>query len=232
MGSENLFVKCSACGERVSKSSKICPHCGKKNKNNIIQWFVITLVVLFFIGMFSDPVDSTSAQVSESAVEDISKSKIEIDTPKNQKQFINTVEKYIDRFNSAKNELQQSSLRDQRRKEISKSIDSMRITSWVGTINQLSTNSEGKAILSVRISPNISIKTWNNALSDIMANTLIEKGTSVYEKLLPLSIGRKIKFSGSFFPSESDSVQETSVTIRGSITSPEFLFKFYSIEPS
>ena len=231
MSSEKLFVKCSVCRKEISKTAKICPYCGEKYKKiSVIQWIGIVFAVLFFIGLFSDPDDTTSSRVSEPIVEAISKSQIEINIPIDQEQFNNTIEKYIDRFSGMKNELQQSLLRDQRKQDISKSINSMRVQSWIGTINQLSTNSEGKAILSVKISPDISIKTWNNALSDIMTDTLIEKGTSVYKTLLPLSIGRKVKFSGSFFPSEADYIQETSVTIRGSISSPEFLFKFHSIE--
>jgi len=235
MNSENLFVNCNACGKELSKASKICPHCGeKRKKNKVLQWVGITFVVLFFIGMFIDSDDSTSSEVSKSEVLQvsgtISKSQIEIDIPIKQKHFVETVETYIDKFSRLTNELQQSLLRDQRKEGISKSIGSLRVNSWVGTINDLATNSEGKATLSVRMSPNISISTWNNAFSDIMSDTLIDKGTSVYKNLLPLSIGSKIKFSGSFFPSELDFIEEKSVTIRGSITSPEFLFKFYSIE--
>jgi hypothetical protein len=41
----------------------------------------------------------------------------------------------------------------------------------------------------------------------------------------------KIKFSGSFVPSEKDYFKEDSITIRGSMTAPDFEFEFESIAP-
>jgi hypothetical protein len=83
----------------------------------------------------------------------------------------------------------------------------------------------------VRISPDIEIKTWNNALSDIASNTLIEKGTPVFNRLFDLSNGQRVRFSGAFLPSDSDFIKETSMTIDGSMRNPEFLFKFKSVSP-
>jgi hypothetical protein len=178
----------------------------------------------------------TASSLNESKSSDIPISSDLIDShtndrsPNDEDKFINVVEKYSNKFHQAKNELQQSLLRDQRKQELSIFLNSLYVKNWIGTINQLSTNSEGKAILSIRISPNIEIKTWNNALSDIMEKTLIDKGTPIYKTLTPLSTGQKIKFSGSFFSSSDDYIKETSMTIRGSMKNPEFLFKFYSVE--
>ena len=186
---------------------------------------------LIVIGAINSP-DEDSQKAQENSVKKVL-SESEINTtkvlkPENEIRFIGVVEKYAKSFRTTKNELQQSTLRDHRKQELSKI--NTKVVSWVGTINQLSTNSEGKAILSVRISPYTEIKTWNNALSDIMANTLIEKGTSLYKVLTTLSTGQKVKFSGSFFPSADDFIEETSMTIQGSMQNPEFLFKFESIE--
>ena len=103
--------------------------------------------------------------------------------PEDQLRFIGVVTEYVSGFKAAKNELQQSAMRDQRKEGILSALGGYSVSSWVGTINQLETNTEGKAILSVRISPDIEIKTWNNALSDMASNTLIEKGTPVFSSL-------------------------------------------------
>ncbi len=153
----------------------------------------------------------------------------EVLPPKDQNQFIEVVSEYVRKYPSANNQLQQSALRDQRKVSISRSLKNYKISSWVGTINDLQTDTEGKAILSIRISPDIEIKTWNNSLSDIGSNTLIEKGSPVYEKLFSLSAGKKVEFSGNFIKSKLDHIKETSLTIDGSMSNPEFLFKFKSI---
>lgn len=234
MGSENLFIKCKTCGKEVSKTAKACPHCGEKLKKlSVIHWVGIVLLALFVIAIINAPdkkeQSSSSETVSEVSVK--TKAQPEVAMPPGEIQFISAVEKYVIGFREAKNELQQSALRDQRKNEIAKTIGRRTVSSWVGKINQLETNTEGKAILSIQISPDIEIKTWNNALSDINANTLISKGSSLYSSLFDLSHGQQVEFSGSFFSSQSDYVEETSMTIQGSMRNPEFLFKFKSVKP-
>lgn len=233
MGSESLFIKCKTCGKDISKNAKACPHCGEKQKKlSIIHWIGIVLVALFVIGLINAPDQpkeaSSSSNSAKASAETLKKAKIAI--PSDQEQFIDAIENYVNGFRAAENELQQSALRDQRKNELAKLIRSRSVSSWVGTISQLETNTEGKAILSIRVSPNIEIKTWNNALSDISSNTLIEKGSVLYSSLFDLSRGQSVEFSGSFFSSETDYIEETSMTIQGSMRNPEFLFKFQSVE--
>ena len=228
MGSENLFIKCKTCGKEVSKTAKSCPHCGEKLKKlSVIHWVGIVLLSLFVIGLINAPDKNEQSSSSEPVAKVSAKTKVQ---PADEIQFISVVEKYVSGFQEAKNELQQSALRDQRKKEIAKTISGRAVSSWVGKINQLETNTEGKAILSIRISPDIEIKTWNNALSDINANTLISKGSSLYSSLFELSRGQQVEFSGSFFNSQTDYLEETSMTIQGSMRNPEFLFKFTSVK--
>jgi len=234
MGSESLFTKCKTCGKDISKSAKACPNCGKRqNKLSAIHWLGIIFIILIGVGIFTSPdianeADNLNAEVSTSQGSD---SSLESLMPEGQRFFINTISEYVNIYQEARNELQQSALRDQRKNAVSEILGSLVVASWVGTINQLETNTEGKAILSVRISPNIEIKTWNNALSDIGSNTLIDKGTAVYNDLFDLSNGQQVVFSGSFFPSETDFIEETSLTIDGSMKNPEYLFSFTSVTP-
>ncbi|RDJ11098.1 hypothetical protein [Rhizobium grahamii] len=150
--------------------------------------------------------------------------------PEQQSRLLAVTAEYSDRFASASNELQQSVLRDERRSALVKALGLQRsVAGWRGKITRLETNTEGKAILSVRLSPNTDIGTWNNALSDIMDGTLIEKGTPLYTALLTMSVGDAVTVSGSFLPSDEDGVKETSLTIRGAMSDPEFLFHFNDI---
>ena len=198
----------------------------KKKKFSIIHWVGIVFAVLFVIGSINEPDQPKEASSSANTAKEV-----KIATPSDQEQFINTIENYVNGFREAKNELQQSVLRDQRKTELAKLMGGRSVSSWVGTISQLETNTEGKAILSIRISPHVEIKTWNNTFSDINSNTLIAKGSELYSSLLNLSRGQKVQFSGSFFSSEADYIEETSITIEGSMRNPEFLFKFKSVKP-
>ena len=150
--------------------------------------------------------------------------------PDRQAEFIIEIEEFADAFSGAKNELQESALRKQRADSIAQLLGERSVIDWVGEINKLETTSDGKAILYLRISPQILIATWNNALSDIMDETLIPKEHQAYRTLFNLQQGDWVKFSGSFVPSAEDFIRETSLTIRGSMKSPEFLFRFNSIQ--
>lgn len=228
MTSESLFTKCNTCGKEISKSAKSCPQCGKKQKKlSLIHWIGIGFIGLIILAIVSAPDTPTQTVETESSRSIATKTT----QPRDQEIFINSVSQHQELFRNAKNELQQSAIRDQRKLAISNALNNLFVSSWIGTINQLETNSEGKAILSVRLSPNIEVKTWNNALSDISSNTLIAKDDNLYNELFNLAAGQKVEFSGSFFPSDIDHVEETSLTIEGSMRNPEFLFKFQSVKP-
>lgn len=150
--------------------------------------------------------------------------------PEQQATFIAAISDYKTRFDTAGNELQQSVLRDERRMAILKAVDGqLRAEGWLGTLRKLETNSDGNAIVIVRVAPNIDLATWDNAMSDILHSTLIEKGTPIYAALVNMSVGDKVKVSGNFIRAEADGLFEQSITIRGAMTAPEFLFKFTDI---
>lgn len=97
---------------------------------------------------------------------------------------------------------------------------------WVGTVVRRTTNSEGRGVLHVRLSDTVTLKTWNNSLSDFRDRTLVEPGSPVFQAMSQLAEGTIVRFSGSFVPSPVDCVHESSLTLRGSMTSPEFIFRF------
>lgn len=55
MKTESLFVKCKVCGKDISKSLKVCPKCGARQKKiGVIHWVGIALIGLIFIALFSN----------------------------------------------------------------------------------------------------------------------------------------------------------------------------------
>jgi len=95
----------------------------------------------------------------------------------------------------------------------------------------METNSEGKGIISVQLDgAEIRVETWNNAISDLTNNTLIEHGSLLYKTISELKLGDKVIFSGTFLSGEDDYIAEKSLTEFGSMTSPEFTFRFTDIE--
>lgn len=230
MGSDSLWIECSNCSKKISTSAKSCPHCGaRRSRFGFAKWLgggVLAILILASIAGRDEPSKTKIAQ-SQQPVINTSKTLI---LPEQQSRFLNLTKEYGERFASLSNELQQSLLRDERRSALVNTLGSQRsIVEWRGKITKLETNSEGKAILTVRLSENTSIGTWNNALSDIMDGTLIEKGTPLYMTMLTMSVGDNVSVSGIFLPSNEDGIKETSLTLRGSMSEPDFLFKFSDI---
>ena len=47
------LIKCKDCGGVVSRSAKVCPHCGaKQRRTSAFSWFVLVVGVLFLFVMF------------------------------------------------------------------------------------------------------------------------------------------------------------------------------------
>ncbi|PQQ41458.1 zinc ribbon domain-containing protein [Photorhabdus luminescens] len=232
MSSESLFKKCKACGKDVSKTAKSCPGCGAKMKKaNFIKIFVLCIAILILIKIIASwNEDDGKLQPDTASDTKTVVKKHEATIPSDQTKFVQIVSSFVDKYASAKNELQKSSLREQRRVALADAFTQNSVNSWIGTITELKTNNDGKAILSVKVSPNIELATWNNEFSDIRSDTLIEKDSTVYDELFSLSVGQKIEFSGYFFSSSIDFFEEKSLTTDGSMKNPEFLFKFFSVK--
>lgn len=227
MTTDSLFAPCTSCGKSISTSATKCDGCGKRQRKlSLIHWLGIGFFGLIVFAIVSAP---ESGQATRTATTPPPAPTVAL--PEIQQRFISAVSKHQEMFTVAKNEIQQSVVRDRRRDAIAEALNGLSIKSWVGTVRALETNSDGKGILSIEIAPGIEIKTWNNALSDFDSNTLIDKNSELYGSLFDLEVGQKVRFSGRFFSSELDSVEETSITIDGSMRSPEFLFKFSSVQP-
>ncbi|MGH7286035.1 MAG: DUF4190 domain-containing protein, partial [Polyangiaceae bacterium] len=84
---------------------------------------------------------------------------------------------YDDAKSSGANQLKLSKLRTQRKQAMLQAVNAS-VSGWTGKIDDLKTNSEGKASVVVKLPcEGGTIKTWNNALSDSMDGTLVPQSS-------------------------------------------------------
>lgn len=69
--------------------------------------------------------------------------------------------------------------RQRRGKLICDLMRSREVADWRGWIHNLSSNSDGFGVLTIRIAPRTYVRTHNSSLSDIGDNTLIKPGCPV-----------------------------------------------------
>jgi hypothetical protein len=149
--------------------------------------------------------------------------------PSDEAALLEIVEAAINQYKTGQNEMQKGAARPMRAHSICHAIPNLRARDWIGTVSKLSTNGDGKGVLYVRIATDIYLETANNALSDAFNHIFIDPGSESFRIVSQLHEGQKIRFDGRFIPSKTDCIEEISLTLNGSITSPEFTFKFESV---
>jgi hypothetical protein len=155
--------------------------------------------------------------------------------PSDEQAFIQAVERGQAAFHAAPNEMAQGGTRAQRRIAICQSLNvpgqGVLVSDWVGQIDKLSSNSDGKGVLYVSLAPNLRVETWNNDFSDSSHHTLIAPSSQLFAVVSQMREGDEVVFSGNFFPSDVDCVEEHSMGLQGSMSEPEFIFRFASVKP-
>jgi hypothetical protein len=146
--------------------------------------------------------------------------------PEAEKLLIAVVERARATYHAGANEMAKGAARPTRAKEICKVLKDFQVSNWLGEIETLSSNSDGWGVLSIQIAQGISLKTWNNAISDMVDKTLIDPESAVFKQAVGLKKGQKVNFSGQFSRNSTDCVREGSLTLKGSLTQPEFIFRF------
>lgn len=130
------------------------------------------------------------------------------------------------------NDMQLGGVKATRDSSLCSTLKSTVAENWVGKIQTVDSNSDGKGVLAVSIAPDVLVKTWNNALSDIMAQTLIEPGTPLFTTASTMKRGDLVTFSGFFIKGkEGDCLSEGSMRLKGKVLEPEFIFRFDNIAP-
>jgi hypothetical protein len=161
--------------------------------------------------------------------------------PSNEQAFVQAVAAARGEFNSGANDMAKGAARVHRAQALCHLLDpderSVRlpglkipIEKWTGKVVTLSSNNDGKGVLGVTIGHDIMIKTWNNGLSDISDDTLIDPDSDVGKHAMTMSEGQWVTFSGGFVTDKNDCIQEKSLTQEGSMTKPEFIFQFSAVD--
>ena len=130
---------------------------------------------------------------------------------------------------AAETDLQRANVLNERSETLCETVPEGVVQDWIGTVETVDANGEGKAVVIVSIEDDIEIGTWNNAFSDISDNTLIEQGDPLYDAALDLAPGDTVQFSGTLKTgSESnDACYYTSnLTEVMSIESPDYIISF------
>ncbi len=146
----------------------------------------------------------------------------------NQINFIKIINDSREGFSSSYNDLKVNKILLDRNDLLCRTIPQI-VNNWEGKIKEITTNMEGKGILSVIIDKGIFIQTWNNAFSDLFDNTLIATDSKVYTQLLELNKGDSILFSGDFIENSSECFGTQNLTNKSKISKPEFTFIFTNI---
>ncbi len=153
--------------------------------------------------------------------------------------IVSQVDKFADSYGAAANGMMQGRIRHERALALCGPASLMRPANgeardWSGIVEILDSVGDGRGVLVVRISPHITLSTTNNTLSESISNfkTLIALNSPVFAAASKLQVGDRVVFSGKFFPSASDCMEEKSLTVTGAMTDPEFLFRFSAIAPA
>ncbi len=151
----------------------------------------------------------------------------EIEIPSDQATLLGIVTAAQSEASQAENDMQLGGVKSSRDKALCEALSSLSASYWIGRIDSISSNSDGKGVLAIEIAKGVLVKTWNNAVSDMLSDTLIEPGSQVFETASRMKPGQRVIFSGRFFQgTDGDCLGESSLTLRGKVKEPEFIFRF------
>lgn len=190
-----------------------------------VVWAIV-VVVMSIVKMFNGEPSESSPPIEP-------KKAISFEMmPPDQQSFINAVLTAQAGGDTAANDMQLGAIMHKRNKEICKVLKSKSVKGWVGEVVNVSANSDGKGVFGVKVAPKVEVTTWNNALSDIIDNTLIEPGSNIFERASSLKEGQIVKFSGTFGKpfEENECIRESSISLAGKVSAPEFIMKFTDLE--
>lgn len=229
MPSESLYLNCPKCGATAMKDVARCPQCGSKLKKlSAVHWVGLAFASLILLSICAAPKRDVPPDTPQPLAESPTKAGTSAH-PSEQRKLIELAQRMRQKYSVARNEIQKSQVRDERRMLLAQAGIPFRVAGWTGQLVELDTNSDGLGIVRILMAPNVSVGTWNNAISDIGDQTLIQKNSPVYRKLAELQIGENVSFSGSFVMSQEDHFKEVSITQDGSMEDPAFLFRFEDI---
>lgn len=148
--------------------------------------------------------------------------------PSDQTAFLAAFEAGKTAHSNAGNDLQKAKAITDRDTAMCAAIGGAPVGEWTGKITSIGANNDGYAHIDVRLSKDVEVKTWNNALSDYSDNTLIKPG-ALYDSILQLKEGQTVVFSGEFVPKDASCLQGTNLTDAFYAVDPDLLFRFSAV---
>jgi hypothetical protein len=149
-----------------------------------------------------------------------------------EQQFIDAIDQAAASYHDAPNDMARGAMRVARTEAVRRLLPDRAAQGWVGTIETLSSTNDGRGVLVIRISPRITVQTYNNSLSERLSGqqTLIPVGSPLWSSVVQLAKGDRVRFSGHFVAG-NDYLDEVSLTVTGGMTSPDFVMSFSSVQP-
>ena len=151
--------------------------------------------------------------------------------PDTQAAFIQAVEEGAAAYAAAPNDLAKGGARRDRAKALCAAVSGGKVENWSGTIVKLDTNGDGMGVVTIRLTPQLHVKTWNNALSDIGSDTLMDPDSAVFRKFAALAEGASVLFSGRLLRDQQapDCFREASISMAGAMRDPEIIIRFSDV---
>jgi hypothetical protein len=150
--------------------------------------------------------------------------------PIQQVDFLSVIETGREELDRATTELQRSKALRDRDRSLCEVLSSYVANDWIGVVEDIGANGEGKAYLSLEIDDNARVQTWNNAFSDIGDNTLIPENSEIFDVLVPLVEGDRVRFSAKFLRGSDTCLKAGNLTETFYGIDPEFIVKFIQVE--
>jgi hypothetical protein len=152
--------------------------------------------------------------------------------PQLQASFVAAIDKWRKTYAAGANDMAKGAARPARAKEVCSIVKAYSVAKWIGTVDTLSSNGDGLGVLAVKIGDDVVLKTWNNSVSDASDHTMINPDSDIFRKASSLKVGQRVAISGMFIPElgkTTDCFREGSITLAGSLQSPEYIFRFSDI---
>lgn len=147
-----------------------------------------------------------------------------------QEQFVSIVGEARKRSTGAHDVLRDSIHRT-RNTAICSLLESMEVTDWTGEIEEIERKPGGRVEVKVRIGKSTFLVNRNTAIIfGDGARNLIEIGSPVYEQVLKFEKYQTVRVSGRFLEDREYCIKAVKQNLRNSLSMPEFVFRFSSIE--
>ncbi len=152
--------------------------------------------------------------------------------PEQQQRFVAIVEKAQRKAAGVENDMQLGGLLAERSRALCELFAGERVAhNWTGVITYIGANEDGYGVVEMWMFPDITLVTWNNAVSDAVDNTLIPPSEDSFRALAQMSPGQRVVVSGGLIRDRKTCFKNKNFYLDSKIQAPEYLFQFVKVEP-